>query len=66
VAGLADAGYLTNEDVFALTARPARLAMLAGGAVGCELAQAFSRLRSQVTVVEAADKLSAADPEAWL
>ena len=43
--GLAEAGYLTNETVFSLTALPARLAVIGGGPIGCELAQAFARLR---------------------
>lgn len=61
--GLAEAGYLTNETVFDLGELPGRLAVLGGGAVGCELAQAFSRLGSQVTVIEAAARLlPAADP----
>jgi pyruvate/2-oxoglutarate dehydrogenase complex dihydrolipoamide dehydrogenase (E3) component len=65
VPGLAGSGYLTNENVFGLAGRPARLAVLGGGAVGCELAQAFARLGSQVTVIEAAARLlPGADPEA--
>ncbi|USR91335.1 mercuric reductase [Phormidium yuhuli AB48] len=49
--GLADAGYLTNETVFNLTERPKRLAVIGGGPIGCELAQAFRRLGSQVTLI---------------
>jgi pyruvate/2-oxoglutarate dehydrogenase complex dihydrolipoamide dehydrogenase (E3) component len=50
VEGLADAGYLTNETVFQLTARPRRLAVIGGGPIGCELAQAFRRLGSEVVL----------------
>jgi pyruvate/2-oxoglutarate dehydrogenase complex dihydrolipoamide dehydrogenase (E3) component len=50
IQGLEDAGYLTNETVFSLTERPSRLAVIGGGAIGCELAQAFQRLGSQVTL----------------
>jgi pyruvate/2-oxoglutarate dehydrogenase complex dihydrolipoamide dehydrogenase (E3) component len=48
VPGLAEAGYLTNETVFTLTQCPPRLAVIGGGPIGCELAQAFQRLGSQV------------------
>lgn len=49
--GLAEAGFLTNETVFSLTDRPTRLAVLGGGPIGCELAQAFHRLGSDVTLL---------------
>lgn len=48
IEGLASAGYLTNETVFSLTERPNRLAVIGGGPIGCELAQAFRRFGSQV------------------
>src|SRR5712671_2952798 len=51
IPGLAEAGYLTNETVFSLTQSPARLAVIGGGPIGCELAQAFQRLGSQVSLV---------------
>jgi len=50
IPGLAETGYLTNETVFNLTQCPARLAVIGGGPIGCELAQAFQRLGSQVTL----------------
>ena len=46
IEGLAAAGYLTNETVFSLTERPPRLAVIGGGPIGCEMAQAFHRLGS--------------------
>jgi pyruvate/2-oxoglutarate dehydrogenase complex dihydrolipoamide dehydrogenase (E3) component len=52
VPGLAEAGFLTNETVFELTERPPRLAVVGAGPVGCELAQAFRRLGSEVTLFE--------------
>jgi pyruvate/2-oxoglutarate dehydrogenase complex dihydrolipoamide dehydrogenase (E3) component len=48
IEGLAEAGFLTNETVFSLTERPRRLAVIGGGPIGCELAQAFRRLRCEV------------------
>ncbi len=57
IEGLSDAGYLTNETVFSLTDRPGRLAVIGGGPLGCELAQAFSRLGSEVTVFQRAPHL---------
>jgi pyruvate/2-oxoglutarate dehydrogenase complex dihydrolipoamide dehydrogenase (E3) component len=52
IPGLEEAGYLTNESVFELTERPPRLLVLGGGPFGCELAQAFCRLGSQVSIVQ--------------
>ena len=51
VPGLAEAGYLTNETVFSLTERPARLLVMGGGPIGCEFAQAFQRLGCRVTLL---------------
>jgi pyruvate/2-oxoglutarate dehydrogenase complex dihydrolipoamide dehydrogenase (E3) component len=65
VPGLAEAGYLTNESVFTLTARPRRLAVIGGGPIGCELAQAFRRLGSEVTLFHnAGHLLNREDPDA--
>ena len=55
--GLDGVDYLTNDNVFALDACPETLVVLGGGAIGCELAQAFSRLGSTVTVVEGLERL---------
>jgi pyruvate/2-oxoglutarate dehydrogenase complex dihydrolipoamide dehydrogenase (E3) component len=55
--GLAEVPYLTNENIFGLTRAPGSLVILGGGAVGCELAQPFRRLGSDVTVIEAAPRL---------
>jgi len=63
--GLAEAGYLTNESIFNLTEMPRRLGILGGGAIGCELAQAFARLGSEVTIFHNRDRLlDREDPEA--
>ncbi len=50
VPGLAEAGYLTNETLFQLTAQPRRLAVIGGGPIGAEMAQTFARLGSEVTI----------------
>ncbi|EHB56039.1 Mercury(II) reductase [Mycolicibacterium rhodesiae JS60] len=55
--GLDSVDHLTSETVWDLTELPQRLLVLGGGSTGCELAQAFARLGSQVTVVESADML---------
>lgn len=56
---------LTSNNVWALRERPARLLVLGGGPIGCELSQAFQRLGSQVTQVEMAERLLVReDPEA--
>lgn len=52
VRGLEETGCLTNEDLFSLRELPVRLIVLGGGPVGLEMAQAFARLGSVVTVVE--------------
>ncbi|MCA1708266.1 MAG: FAD-dependent oxidoreductase, partial [Actinobacteria bacterium] len=52
IEGLAEVGYLTNEDVFDLSDLPGRLAVIGGGPIGVELAQAFHRLGSTVTVLQ--------------
>jgi len=52
VPGLVEAGFLTNETVFDLETLPTRLAVVGGGPVGCELAQAFARFGTAVTLVE--------------
>jgi pyruvate/2-oxoglutarate dehydrogenase complex dihydrolipoamide dehydrogenase (E3) component len=52
IPGLGAAGYLTNETIFSLTALPPRLLVIGAGPVGCELAQAFARFGSQVTVID--------------
>ncbi|MHC5053295.1 MAG: mercuric reductase [Planctomycetota bacterium] len=65
IPGLAGAGVLTNETVFNLTERPARLAVLGAGPLGCELAQAFARLGSEVTMVQRSPHaMTREDPDA--
>jgi len=65
IPGLAETGYLTNETIFSLDEVPERLIVLGAGPIGCEMAQAFRHLGSQVTLVEAGDRvLPREDPDA--
>jgi pyruvate/2-oxoglutarate dehydrogenase complex dihydrolipoamide dehydrogenase (E3) component len=51
IRGIEQAGYLTNETVFSLIQKPEKLAVIGGGPIGCELAQAFRRLGSEVILI---------------
>jgi pyruvate/2-oxoglutarate dehydrogenase complex dihydrolipoamide dehydrogenase (E3) component len=65
IPGLADTPYWTNRDAVQLTELPATLAVIGGGAIGCELAQVMATFGVRVTVVEVADRLLALEePEA--
>jgi pyruvate/2-oxoglutarate dehydrogenase complex dihydrolipoamide dehydrogenase (E3) component/uncharacterized membrane protein YdjX (TVP38/TMEM64 family) len=69
IPGLADIPYLTSDTVWNLRELPQRLVVLGGGPIGCELAQAFARLGSKVTIVEMGDRLLAredADASAYV
>jgi pyruvate/2-oxoglutarate dehydrogenase complex dihydrolipoamide dehydrogenase (E3) component len=57
IPGLAEIGFITNENVFNLTQLPLRLVVIGGGPIGCELAQAFRAFGSQVTVVDLAPNI---------
>jgi len=63
IPGLEDVGALTNETVFSLTRLPRRLAVVGGGPIGCELAQAFARFGSRVTLFEASERILLKDDE---
>ena len=65
IPGLLDIGALTSDTIFNLTERPKSMAILGGGAIGCELAQAFASLGTDVTIVESqARVLPREEPEA--
>ena len=51
IPGLDQLDYLTSDNLWGINELPKRLLVLGGGPVGCELAQAFSRLGSKVTIV---------------
>lgn len=63
IPGLAGSGFLTNETIFDLATLPSHLVILGGGGIGIELAQAFRRLGSVVTIIEAETCLAREDPE---
>jgi pyruvate/2-oxoglutarate dehydrogenase complex dihydrolipoamide dehydrogenase (E3) component len=65
--GLAEAGYLTNEQVFTRSEQPETLAIIGAGPIGCELGQAFQRLGTAVTLISNREGLLAReDPEVAL
>ena len=59
IPGLDQVGCLTSDTLWELRELPRRLLVLGGGPIGCELAQAFARLGSQVTQVEMGERLMA-------
>jgi pyruvate/2-oxoglutarate dehydrogenase complex dihydrolipoamide dehydrogenase (E3) component len=63
IPGLDQGPYLANETIFNLTALPKHLIVIGAGPIGIELAQAFRRFGSDVTVCEAAAPLAKDDPE---
>jgi pyruvate/2-oxoglutarate dehydrogenase complex dihydrolipoamide dehydrogenase (E3) component/uncharacterized membrane protein YdjX (TVP38/TMEM64 family) len=64
IPGLDALDYLTSETVWQLRELPGRLLVIGAGPIGCELAQAFARLGSAVTLVTHADRiLPREDPE---
>lgn len=64
IAGLDEVGYLTSDTVWELEELPRRLLVIGGGPIGCELAQAFHNLGSEVTQVDMAERIMPReDPE---
>ncbi|MYL81615.1 FAD-dependent oxidoreductase [Desulfovibrio aerotolerans] len=57
IPGLAEAGFLTNRELFSLEKLPASLIILGGGAIAVEMGQAFARLGSRVTIVQRSRQL---------
>lgn len=65
IPGLDKADYVTSDTIWELDELPDRLAVLGGGPIGCEMAQAFARLGSKVTLIEMAERLvPREDPDA--
>jgi pyruvate/2-oxoglutarate dehydrogenase complex dihydrolipoamide dehydrogenase (E3) component len=63
IPGLETVPYFTNETIFDNTELPRHLIIIGGGPIGVELAQAYRRLGSEVTVIEAFEPLAKGDPE---
>ena len=61
--GLNTVKYYTNEDIFDLRTKPDHLIVIGGGPIGMEMAQAYVRLGSKVTVIEGAKAFGKDDPE---
>jgi pyruvate/2-oxoglutarate dehydrogenase complex dihydrolipoamide dehydrogenase (E3) component len=57
IPGLDATGYITHAEAFERTRLPGSLAVIGGGAIGVELAQAFARLGVEVTILEMMDRL---------
>lgn len=57
IPGLESAAYVTSDNLWALREQPQRLVVLGGGPIGAELAQAFARLGTAVTLVEMQEQL---------
>ncbi|PCJ28261.1 MAG: pyridine nucleotide-disulfide oxidoreductase [SAR86 cluster bacterium] len=63
IPGLDQIDYLTSDSIWSLRELPARLLIVGGGPIGCELAQAFSNLGSQVTQVDMAERIMPREDE---
>jgi pyruvate/2-oxoglutarate dehydrogenase complex dihydrolipoamide dehydrogenase (E3) component len=57
IPGLEQVGYLTSDTLWGLREQPKRLLVLGGGPIGCELAQSFQRLGSEVLLVQRGEHL---------
>jgi pyruvate/2-oxoglutarate dehydrogenase complex dihydrolipoamide dehydrogenase (E3) component len=59
IAGISDTPYWTNRDILTIEKAPESLAVLGSGAIGCELAQAFARFGTRVSVLGRSPRLLA-------
>ena len=57
IPGLDSVPFLTNENLFSLTRLPGRFGVVGAGPIGCEMAQSFARLGSEVTLFELANRI---------
>lgn len=63
IPGLDTVSYITNEEIFDLPTLPDHLVILGGGPIGIEMAQAFRRFGSKVTIIEMGRALARADAD---
>ncbi|WP_280563287.1 FAD-dependent oxidoreductase [Chromohalobacter sp. 48-RD10] len=63
IPGIEQIDVLTSENLWTLTEQPHRLIVLGGGAIGCELGQSFTRLGTQVTLIEGTKRLLGREDE---
>ena len=63
IPGLEEIGYLTSDTVWDIRKQPKRLVVLGGGPIGCELAQAFQRLGSEVTLIQRSSRIMLREDE---
>lgn len=61
IKGLDKISYLTSENLWQLQDLPNKLLILGGGPIGCEMAQSFARLGSQVTLIEKSKRIMAVE-----
>jgi pyruvate/2-oxoglutarate dehydrogenase complex dihydrolipoamide dehydrogenase (E3) component len=57
IKGLAETPHLTNKEIFYMDNLPASMIILGAGPIGIEMAQAFNRLGTQITVIDRADQI---------
>lgn len=57
IPGIEDANYVTSDNLWDIRELPKRFVVMGGGPIGCEMAQAFNRFGSEVTMIEAADRI---------
>lgn len=61
IEGIDKASYITNKELFSLTSLPKSMIAIGGGPISIEMAQAFNRLGTKVTVVELSSQILGAE-----
>lgn len=64
IPGLADTPHITNKEIFYLDHLPPSMIVLGGGPIGIEMAQAFNRFGTRVTVIDRADQILSKEDKA--